>query len=179
MKSVVMRAAMTVLVAIGLTACVSVPDGITPVTNFDKDRYLGTWYEVARYDNRFERNLEAVTATYLPKDDGGVRVINRGWNTDKQRWANIEGKAYFVGEPDVGALKVSFFGPFYSAYNIFELDDGYQYALVTGSDRDYFWLLTREPQPPQEKIDQMLAIAQANGFDRQRMIFIDQSRNIN
>ncbi|WP_199671225.1 lipocalin family protein [Salinibius halmophilus] len=167
-----------VVSAFWLSGCVSIPEGITPVSNFDKERYLGTWYEIARYDNRFERNLEAVTATYLEREDGGVRVLNRGWNTKKERWDDIEGKAYFVGDSDVGALKVSFFGPFYSAYNVFELDDGYEYALVTASDRDYFWLLTREPQPSEARVERLVAIAEANGFDREQMLFIDQSRNI-
>lgn len=166
------------LVALVFSGCVSVPDGITPVSNFDKEQYLGTWYEIARYDNRFERNLQAVTATYLERDDGGVRVLNRGWNTKKERWDDIEGKAYFVGDSDVGSLKVSFFGPFYSAYNIFELSDGYEYALVTSSDRDYFWLLTREPNPSEARINQLVAVAQDNGFEREQMLFIDQSRNI-
>lgn len=173
-----MKQLITVMMAALLSACVSVPEGITPVTGFEAQKYLGTWYEVVRYDNNFEENLIAVTATYSERDDGGIKVLNRGWDTQEQAWREAEGKAYFVGEPTVGSLKVSFFGPFYSAYNIFELDDGYQYALVTGSDRDYFWMLTREPNPTDERIEQLIAVAQNNGFERSQMTFVDQGRNI-
>ncbi|BDZ87014.1 hypothetical protein VEE68_14610 [Escherichia coli] len=92
------------------------PRGVTVVNNFDAKRYLGTWYEIARFDHRFERGLEKVTATYSLRDDGGLNVINKGYNPDRGMWQQSEGKAYFTGAPTRAALKVSFFGPFYGGY---------------------------------------------------------------
>lgn len=89
------------------------PSGVTVVSNFDAQRFLGTWYEIARLDHRFERGLEKVTAHYSSMDDGGIQVINRGYNPDRQMWQQSTGKAYFTGDPRRAALKVSFFGPFY------------------------------------------------------------------
>ena len=103
--------------------CVGVPDNIEPVKNFDLDRYLGTWYEIARLDHSFERGLTRVTAEYSMRKDGGVTVLNRGFSPEKDAWKEAKGKAYFVKEKNIGYLKVSFFGPFYSAYVILALDD--------------------------------------------------------
>ncbi|EQC4399728.1 lipocalin family protein, partial [Escherichia albertii] len=97
------------------------PRGVTVVNNFDTKRYLGTWYEIARFDHRFERGLEKVTATYSLRDDGGLNVINKGYNPDREMWQQSEGKAYFTGNPHRAALKVSFFGPFYGGYNVIAL----------------------------------------------------------
>ncbi|MDA3898482.1 MAG: lipocalin family protein, partial [Desulfobacteraceae bacterium] len=119
-----------------LTGCVAVPDGITTITEFDINRYLGRWYEIARLDHSFERGLENVTADYDLRDDGGVKVINRGYDPATEKWKQAEGKAYFVGESTAGQLKVSFFGPFYGGYNIIALDTkGYTYSMVCGPDR--------------------------------------------
>ena len=105
-----------------LAGCVGRPDGVEPVSGFDIDRYLGTWYEIARLDHSFERGLSRVTANYSPRADGGVRVVNRGFDAAAGEWREAEGKAYFVEDPDLGYLKVSFFGPFYGAYVVFRLD---------------------------------------------------------
>ncbi len=94
------------------------PPGVTVVTPFDAQRFLGTWYEIARLDHRFEQGLEKVTAHYSPMDDGGIQVINRGYNPDREMWQQSVGKAYFTGDPRRAALKVSFFGPFYGGYNV-------------------------------------------------------------
>ena len=128
------------------SSCVGVPEGVKTVTGFELDRYLGTWYELARLDHSFERGMSHVTANYSMRGDGGVSVVNRGFIISKGEWDEATGKAYFVGDNDVGQLKVSFFGPFYGAYNILELDkDNYQYALVAGPDRGYLWILARSP----------------------------------
>ncbi len=130
-----------------LTGCVGLPEGVTPVSGFELSRYLGTWHEVARLDHRFERGLSQVTAQYSLGEDGGVRVINRGYDAAAGRWRQAEGRAYFVQSPDTGYLKVSFFGPFYGSYVVFELDQaGYDYAFVSGPNQDYLWLLARSPQ---------------------------------
>lgn len=129
-----------------LTGCTGIPEGTQPVTGFELDRYLGQWYEIARLDHSFERGLGCVTANYSLRDDDGVRVINRGYNLEDQEWDEAEGRAYFIDDESVGRLKVSFFGPFYGGYNVLELDDDYQWALVAGPNRDYLWILSRSPE---------------------------------
>ena len=127
--------------------CTGKPDGVVAVKGFELDRYLGTWYEIARLDHSFERGLDNITAEYSLRDDGGVKVINRGFSREDDDWQQAEGKAYFVGNADEGHLKVSFFGPFYGSYVIFELDKtDYQYAFVSGPDTSYLWLLARQPE---------------------------------
>ncbi|MGB1310526.1 MAG: lipocalin family protein [Leucothrix sp.] len=130
-----------------LTSCASIPEGVTPVQGFEVNRFLGKWYEVARLNHSFERGLSNVTATYSLKQDGTIRVINRGYKERNQRWSVAEGKAKFVADPMTGRLKVSFFGPIYGGYNIIELDkQGYQYALIVGNDRSTLWILSRTPK---------------------------------
>jgi len=156
-----------------LSGCTGIPEGVSPVSGFDVNRYLGTWYEIARLDHSFERGLQQVTAEYSLRDDGGIRVVNQGYNNAKQRWEKAEGKAYFTGDSDVGRLKVSFFGPFYGGYNIIDLDrESYQYALVSGPDTSYLWILARQPDLDVSIINQLLAIASGHGFDTSRMIFV-------
>ncbi|MAO61481.1 MAG: lipocalin [Halomonas sp.] len=128
-----------------LMGCTGIPEGTEPVTGFELERYLGEWYEIARLDHSFEEGLDCVTATYSLRDDGGVKVINRGYNLEEQAWDEAEGRAYFIDDESVGRLKVSFFGPFYGGYNVLELDDDYQWALVAGPNRDYLWILARTP----------------------------------
>ena len=149
------------LSAVLSVACsVSPPKDVKVVSNFDSQRYLGTWYEIARLDHRFERGLEQVTANYSPREDGGLKVINRGFNPQKQQWQESIGKAYFIGSPQVAALKVSFFGPFYGGYNVIELDADYHYALVCGPNRDYLWILSRTPELDAATRDRLLQTAQ-------------------
>ena len=105
-----------------LAGCLGLPDSVTPVKDFEVQKYLGKWYEIARLDHSFERGLEQVTAEYSLREDGGIRVRNRGFSTEKDQWQEAEGKAYFVSDETEGYLKVSFFGPFYGSYVIFELD---------------------------------------------------------
>jgi apolipoprotein D and lipocalin family protein len=151
------------------------PPGVTPVQDFELQRYLGKWYEIARLDHSFERGLEQVTAQYSLRDDGGVRVINRGYDPASGTWKEAEGKAYFVRDPDVGYLKVSFFGPFYGAYVVFELDqEGYGYAFVSGPDTSYLWLLARSPTVDQALVERFVEAASARGFDTDALIFVPQ-----
>lgn len=155
-----------------MTACVSVPSGVTPVQHFDAKRYLGQWYEIARLDHRFERNLERVTADYSVRSDGQIRVINRGFNTKTQQWSAIEGRAKWVSSPSVGQLKVSFFGPFYAGYNIVEIDPDYQYALVVGNNFKYLWILSRTPNLAPAIKTRLVAKARALGFATERLIWV-------
>ncbi len=157
-----------------LSGCAGIPDGIVPVTGFDVERYLGKWYEVARLDHSFERGLEQVSAEYSLRDDGDIRVINRGYDTAKQKPAEAEGRAKFVGAKDVGQLQVSFFGPFYGGYNIVELDPNYQYALVTGNDREYLWMLSRTPQLDAAVQQRLVDKAKSLGFATDKLIFVKQ-----
>nr|WP_024965919.1 lipocalin family protein [Pantoea sp. IMH] len=150
------------------------PKGVTPVADFNAERYLGRWYEIARLDHRFERGLNQVTATYSKRDDGGLKVVNRGFNEKKQRWQESTGKAYFTGPADRAALKVSFFGPFYGGYNVIALDDAYQHALVCGPNRDYLWILARTPEIGDEVKASLLAKAREAGFDVSKLIWVKQ-----
>lgn len=158
-----------------LSGCTGVPEGTTPVASVDAARYQGTWYEIARFDHRFERGLQCVTAQYSPSDDGGIKVINTGYNPEKQEWSSAEGKAYFEHEPHDGQLKVSFFGPFYSGYNILVLDQDYQYALVSGPNRDYLWILSRTPTLSPETYDALVNAAAQQRFDVQQLLKVDQT----
>lgn len=158
-----------------LAGCVGLPEGVTPVKEFELQRYLGRWHEVARLDHSFERGLTQVTADYQLREDGGVSVINRGFSAEEQQWQQAEGKAYFVESDDLGYLKVSFFGPFYGAYVVFELDDAYQYAFVSGPNQNYLWLLAREPQVSAEVKQKFIEMASGRGFDTQSLIWLDRS----
>ncbi|HEX8615897.1 MAG TPA: lipocalin family protein, partial [Telluria sp.] len=147
-----------------------------PVANFDSVKYLGKWYEIARMDHSFERGLSRVSAEYSMRDDGGIKVVNRGYNAEKAQWKESVGKAYFVEKPDVGYLKVSFFGPFYGSYIVFDLErDNYSYSLVSGPDKSYFWLLSRTPTMDDATKKRLVDKAQALGFDTSKLIYVDQS----
>jgi apolipoprotein D and lipocalin family protein len=172
------RAATSIIVAFLLTGCLGMPETVTPVENFELNRYLGKWYEVARLDHSFERGLENITAEYSMRDDGGVSVINRGYSVKKNEWKVAKGKAYFVDGENKGYLKVSFFGPFYGSYVVFEIDqDGYQYAFVSGPDTSYLWLLARTPKPPPEIIEKFKLASKERGFDTSQLIFVNHDKN--
>lgn len=159
------------LVCVLLTACVGDADKYPTVTGFEVGRYLGTWYEIARFDHSFERDLDKVSADYSLREDGGLKVVNRGFDTKKQKWHEAIGKAYFVQAPDVARLKVSFFGPFYGAYNVIELDKkDYSYVLITGG-KDYLWILSRSPQLSPDVQAQLIAKAQSLGFDTSKLLY--------
>ncbi len=160
-----------------LSGCVSVPDDIQPVKNFQAERYLGTWYEIARLDHSFERDMQQVTAEYSMRKDGGIKVINRGFKEAKQEWNEAEGKAYFVEDSKTGYLKVSFFGPFYGSYIIFDLGQEYEYSLVTSSKKSYLWLLSRTPTLSKDKQQRLIQRMTDLGFAIDKLIFVDQSVN--
>ncbi|MGK0705584.1 outer membrane lipoprotein Blc [Yokenella regensburgei] len=162
-----------------LVACKSPtpPKGIQPVNNFNISRYLGKWYEIARMDYYFERGLNHVTAEYSLKNNGTIRVVNRGYDPSISEWKKSEGKALFVGPKNIAALKVSFFGPFYAGYNIIAIDDDYKYALVSGQSRDYLWILSRTSEIPQDIRDKYLDIAMKNGFRINELVWVTQERH--
>lgn len=163
------------LIVMIIGGCVAIPADIEPVQGFELSRYLGRWYEIARLDHAFERGLTRVTADYALLEDGRVRVLNRGYRAEEGRWETAEGVAAFVGPPDVGRLKVSFFGPFYGGYNIIALDKAaYGYALVCGPNRDYLWILAREPRLDPAVLADLTARARALGFAVDALIMVDQ-----
>ncbi|MGO1617202.1 MAG: lipocalin family protein [Oceanisphaera sp.] len=158
-----------------LTACTGLPDAVTPVKNFDSERYLGTWYEIARLDHSFEQGLAQVTAEYQQGDEGEIRVINRGIVQQTQEQKKAVGKAYFVNDEQEAHLKVSFFGPFYSSYAVFELDEDYRYAFVSGYNHDYLWLLAREPEVSPALKAQFVEQAQQLGFATDQLIWVNHA----
>jgi apolipoprotein D and lipocalin family protein len=159
-----------------LAGCVGIPKGITPVANFDAQRYMGKWYEIARLEHSSEKGLSGITAHYSLRNDGGIDVVNRGYNAKKDEWRVAQGKAYPVENPDTGYLKVSFFGPFYGSYVIFDVDRiGYEYAFVTGPDRRYLWFLSRTPVVTDEVWTKFIDEAGGLGFDLDKLIRVDQS----
>ncbi len=160
-------------VALFLLGCVGIPENVTPVEGFQLDRYLGTWYEIARLDHSFERGMSRVTAQYSLREDGGVRVLNRGFLAEKNEWKEAEGKAFFVDRSDRGFLKVSFFGPFYGSYIVMDLDkENYQYALVSGPDKSYLWILSRTPTMDRATLDHLIATARTAGFETDELLFV-------
>ncbi|WP_438764318.1 lipocalin family protein [Kushneria sp. TE3] len=152
-----------------------IPKGCRAVEGFELERYLGLWHEIARLDHSFERGLEQVTAHYAMRDDGGVAVTNRGFNPDDNEWDEAEGKAYFEEGPEIGRLRVAFFGPFYAGYNILWLDDDYEHAVVAGPNHHYLWLLARTPDVDPAMLDRMDQIARDNGFDTQALMRVSHS----
>jgi apolipoprotein D and lipocalin family protein len=171
------RSALLTLFLILSGGCTSVPGGLTVVSDFDLERYLGKWYEIARLDHKFESGLSNVSATYGLRDDGGIRVVNRGYKEETGKWDETVGKAYFVESPNKGRLKVSFFGPFYGGYNIIELDQvGYQYAIVAGPNRSYLWILARTPEIEQGLFDKLVSNARELGFPTDDLILVEHTR---
>ncbi|MEO0437118.1 MAG: lipocalin family protein [Pseudomonadota bacterium] len=168
---------LAIAVSLSLAGCLGVPEGVQPVTGFEAERYLGRWYEIARLDHSFERDLVSVSATYSRNGDGSVRVINQGYDLKDEEWSDIEGVAKFVEEASTAYLKVSFFGPFYGSYVVFELDkDDYSYAFVSGYNEDYLWLLARQPSVDTSIKEMFVARATELGFATEELIWVDHSK---
>lgn len=167
-----MRNLLLLILPVLLAGCAGIPEGVEPVTDFDLKRYLGRWYEIARLDHPFERGLSNVTATYRLRTDGGIEVVNRGYDEKKGHWREARGRAYPIGDPSVGRLKVSFFGPFYGGYNILALDQkNYRYALVCGPDRSHLWILARSRTLSPATLQPLIVQARRLGFDTDRLIY--------
>jgi apolipoprotein D and lipocalin family protein len=155
-----------------ITGCVDKPTYVAPVEHFQLERYLGTWYEIARLDHSFERGLERVTATYSMREDGGINVVNRGFDTKSKKSKEANGKAYFVENPNIGFLKVSFFGPFYGAYLIIDTD--YKtYTMISGPDHSYLWILSRTKRLEPKIQSRLIQKAKEVGFQTNKLIFVD------
>lgn len=170
---------LTLLIALSLltfASCRSIPKEASVVTNFNAERYMGTWYEIARIDFKHERNMNNTAAQYSLKDNGDIKVVNSGFNYVKDTWKKREGNAKFRGSETEGALKVSFFGPFYSGYNVLAIDPDYKYVLVAGKNHDYLWILSREKSIPESVKQEYLSIAQKAGYDINDLIWVDQDK---
>ena len=155
-----------------LSGCLGTPENVTVIEDFELERYLGTWHEIARLDHRFERGMIDVQAQYSLREDGGVRVVNRGFREKDGEWSEAVGKAYFIDSPDIGRLKVSFFGPFYGAYNIVDLEqESYSYAMVTGPNTGYLWILARDPHLDQAIVDRLVTKAESLDFPVNELIY--------
>ena len=147
------------------------------IKSLDLNRYLGTWYEIARFDHSFERGMDNAMAQYILQDNGKVFVLNSAWENGQFKIA--EGKAKYpdpTGNP--GALKVSFFLFFYSEYNVMMVDETYSISLVGSKSDNYLWILSRTPIPDQNLLQMVLEEASSRGYDISQLIWVDQSRNI-
>ncbi len=161
-----------ILVLTLLGACTGIPKDIQALNGFELNRYLGSWYEIARLDHSFERGLSDIRAEYSLRDDGGVKVLNSGYDAERSSRHAAEGRAYFIDRPDVGRLKVSFFGPFYGAYNIIALDkSGYNWVMICGPDLDYLWILSRTPKLDHTTLQDLIRQAKSLGFATDKLIF--------
>ena len=159
------------------SSCSTIPDGAEAVKSFNKEKYLGKWYEIARFDFKFERNLNNTTANYSINKDGSIKVVNRGYNYEKKQWKEATGIAKFIGGSDVAMLKVSFFRPFYGGYNVIAIDKEYRYALVCGSNLNYLWILSREPSIPEDIKQNYLKTAEMLGFKTSSLIWVEHKKN--
>jgi len=154
-------------------ACaVGIPRGAKAVTNFNAEKYLGKWYEIARFDYKFEKNMDQVTAIYSQNPNGTIRVDNKGYDYVKKEWKESIGEAKFVNEKSEARLKVSFFKPIWAGYNVIDIDDDYQHALVAGSSLKYLWILSRNKQIPESIRLRFLEKAKRIGYNTDDLIWI-------
>ena len=142
----------------------------TPIASLDLSKYLGDWYEIARFDHSFERGLDFCKANYALREDGKIAVTNTGVKEGKNKTSN--GKAKTTDTPAL--LRVSFFGPFYSDYRVMLRDADYQWALIGSGSAKYLWILSRTPELPKETLDTILAEAQRRGYDTSKLIRVKQ-----
>lgn len=175
MRNMIIKHVMIFLFTVNaLHAAAPRTSGIPVVKDFVLENYLGTWYEIARLPHRFEKNLQNVTATYTLRDDGKIKVLNKGYNTKKKKWTEAKGKAWIPDESVPAELKVSFFWPFSAAYRIIYLEEDYSLAVVTSSKFNYFWLLSRTPQISEKYYESLIQKAALWGFDTTRIIKVKQ-----
>ena len=141
-----------------------------PVAALDLNRYLGEWYEIARFDHSFERGVEQAKANYTQNADGTIKVVNSGIKDSKPKTAIGKGKT--TDTP--GLLRVSFFGPFYADYRVMMIDGNYTYALVGSGGADYLWLLSRTPGLSETAKSELLVEARRRGYDTDKLIWVEQ-----
>ena len=165
MKLRMMLAALAAAVA----GCVSGPKvDNAPVVALDLNRYLGEWYEIARFDHSFERGIERAKAVYTLNEDGTIKVVNSGIKDGKPKKAVGKGKR--TNTPAL--LRVSFFGPFYADYRVMMIDADYTYALVGSGGADYLWILSRTPTLADDAKSALLVEARRRGYDTSKLIWV-------
>lgn len=169
--SILLLIALLTAFCLNLTSCstASTVDNST-VQSLDLNRFMGRWYEIARFDHKFERDMQQVTTIYAIQDNGRVKVINQGLKNGK--WKTSEGKGKLTTTP--GLLRVSFWGPFYSDYRVMMLASDYTYALIGGDGDKYLWILSRSPQMRQDTRNQVLREAQRRGYNTNNLIWVQQ-----
>ena len=168
---------LTLFVSSLLLGCTGMPDKVAPVSPFSIEQYQGKWYEIARLDHSFERGLDNITADYTINDDGSVTVLNRGFNSEENKWSEAQGTAKFVDSNDVGHLKVSFFGPFYSSYIVFKLDQQtYQYEYVSGYNNDNLWRLSRTPTVSEQRLPHFKVLSPQKCFDTHNQTIVKKHK---
>jgi apolipoprotein D and lipocalin family protein len=172
MKNKKLLLILNILIMLGLYSCSSIPKGVIAVNSFDKEKYLGKWYEIARLDFKYEKDLDNTTAEYSLNTNGTIKVDNKGYNVKTGEWKQAIGKAKFVRNDTIAMLKVSFFGPFYSGYNVIALDSNYKYALIAGANFKYLWILSRETSIPDEIKNKYLKIAKDYGYNISDLLWI-------
>lgn len=173
LKKLAVPLSIGILGAILLSSCsVGIPKGATAVQNFDSKKYLGKWYEIARFDFRFEKNLNNTTAEYSDKTNGNIKVKNRGYDYVKNKWKESVGEAKFVDKPTEARLKVSFFKPIWAGYNVIDIDENYRYALVAGNNLDYLWILSREKTISESYKQRFLEKAKSLGYKTENLIWV-------
>jgi len=174
---------LVIVVSVGLVvffnSCASIPKKAKAIKNFDVNKYLGTWYEIARFDFRFEKDLDNTSANYTLDKRGNVIVLNSGYNYKREEWKKADGLAKFRGDKNIAELKVSFFGPFYAGYNVVALDENYQYALIAGRNLDYLWILSRTKFLPENIKTDYLRIAEEMGYDISKLIWVKHDKDNN
>jgi apolipoprotein D and lipocalin family protein len=171
----------SILVLAGVSALLfscgaTIPEKAEAVSNFNKSKYLGKWYEIARLDFKYEKGLNNVTAEYSLKENGLIKVDNKGYDVKKEKWKQSIGKAKFVKSEEIGMLKVSFFGPFYSGYNVIAIDDEYKYALVAGESLKYLWILSRETTIPEDIKSDYLKKAREIGYETSDLVWVKHDK---
>lgn len=174
-KKIIRKIVGGIIAVISLSACSTIPKGAVVVHLFEKEKYLGKWYEIARMDFVFERNLNNTTANYSINTDGSIKVDNRGYNYKTNKWEQAIGRARFAGDENVAMLEVSFFRPFYSGYNVIALDNNYKYALVAGKNLKYLWILSRETTIPEEIKQVYLKTAEDLGYKTSELIWVEHT----
>jgi len=163
-------------ISVFLSGCATIPQGAKAVDKFDKTKYLGKWYEIARFDFAFEKNLNNTTAEYSVGKSGMIDVLNAGYNYKVNKWDQAKGKAKFRNAETTAELEVSFFGPFYAAYNVIALDPDYQYALIAGRNLKYLWILSRTTTIPDNVKDKYVSLAKSLGFKTDDLIWVEHDK---
>ena len=162
---------------LGLIGCHAAKDGDTidniTLSVFDVSRFMGKWYEIARYDHRFEKGMTHVTATYSLQENGSIKVKNEGYKNGKHK--EVEGRAKQPNPVDPGKLKVSFFLWFYSDYYVLDIDPDYRYVLIGSSSDKYLWIMSRDKTLSKEKQAELFDKLRVRGYDTEKLLFVDQN----